>query len=76
MKSKLAEGAKDAEQAKAQRTGNVASTEHHKANPGPVSCDTHHQTHAAADLPQVMAENLPEPASKEELKKRAEELNK
>jgi hypothetical protein len=38
---------------------NVASMEHHKANPGPV-----------------MADNLGEPASKEELKKRAEELNK
>lgn len=37
MKNKLAEGAKGAEQAKAERTGNAASTEHHKANPGPVS---------------------------------------
>lgn len=37
MKNKLAEGAKGAEQAKAERTGNVASTEHHQANPGPVS---------------------------------------
>lgn len=59
MKDKLAEGAQDANAAKAERTGNVASAEHHQANPGPV-----------------MAENLPEPASKEELKKRAEELNK
>ncbi|KAF2172409.1 hypothetical protein M409DRAFT_17642 [Zasmidium cellare ATCC 36951] len=59
IKNNLAEGAKGAEQAKAERTGGVASTEHHKANPGPV-----------------IAENLPEAASKEELKKRAEELNK
>ncbi|RMY99553.1 hypothetical protein D0862_07064 [Hortaea werneckii] len=38
---------------------NLATADHHKANPGPV-----------------MAENLGQPASKEELKKRAEELNK
>jgi len=37
----------------------LASFEHHKANPGPV-----------------IAENLGEPASKEDLKKKAEELNK
>ena len=36
-----------------------ASTDHHRAAPGPV-----------------MAENLPEAASKEELRKRADELNK
>ncbi|EME49674.1 hypothetical protein DOTSEDRAFT_20097 [Dothistroma septosporum NZE10] len=56
---KNSQGAKDAKGAKDEREGNMATSDHHKANLGPA-----------------IAENLPEPASKEELKKRSEELNK
>ncbi|TKA27545.1 hypothetical protein B0A50_04375 [Salinomyces thailandicus] len=55
----LSEAVQKPKQTDEQATKNLASTDDHKANLGPV-----------------MAENLGQPASKEELKKRAEELNK
>ena len=45
---------------------------------GDSTASTHkmHQDAHKANLGPVKADNLPEPASKEELKKRSEELNK
>lgn len=72
IKEKLAQSKSDAD---AKKSG-LASQEHHQANPGPVSRSTKCTRHVYILTMQVIAENLGEPASKEELKKRSEELNK
>lgn len=57
--------------------GSTASALAHKAAPVRLHVDAHqHHTHTDILQGPVHADNIGEPASKEELKKRAEELNK
>lgn len=82
IKEKLAQGKVEAEALKKEKKseeGGVATLEDHLANPGPVcslSLSLSPDMHILMMMgTQVIAENLGEPASKEELKKRMEELN-
>ncbi|KAF2446840.1 hypothetical protein P171DRAFT_482918 [Karstenula rhodostoma CBS 690.94] len=62
--------------AKESSDSNASTHQHHDVDTGATSGGSASaNAHKAAPGP-VHADNLPEPASKEELKKRAEELNK